>query len=294
VLFEGNASEEELVTTPASLLTCCTNAMLAAIVVTVKFMTLLRMPPTVTTTFPVVAPLGTCATMLVGPQLVVGSAGVPLKATVLAPCVAPKFVPVMVTKVPTGPEAGLKLAIVIGVTVKPTPLLTFPPTVTNTLPVVAPAGTGAVMLVSLQLVGVAGVPLNVTVLVPCRGPNALPEIPTGVPMAPETGITFEMLGTTVNGMELLGAPPTVTTTLPESAPKGTGVTIVLGPHVVGVAKTPLKETVLAVWVAPKLSPVIVTEAPTVPEVGVTLVMLGGGGPTVKVAPLLTAPPLRTT
>jgi hypothetical protein len=45
-------------------------------------------------------------------------------------------------------------------TVKLTPLLATPPTVTTTLPVVAPDGTGATMLVALQLVGVAAVPLN--------------------------------------------------------------------------------------------------------------------------------------
>jgi len=49
------------------------------------------------------------------------------------------------------------------VTVKVMPLLARPPTVTTTGPLVAPLGTGTVMLVSLQLVGVASVPLNVTV-----------------------------------------------------------------------------------------------------------------------------------
>jgi hypothetical protein len=48
--------------------------------------------------------------------------------------------------------------------VKLKPLLCTPLTVTITLPVVAPAGTGATMLVALQLVGVAAAPLKVTVL----------------------------------------------------------------------------------------------------------------------------------
>jgi hypothetical protein len=51
-------------------------------------------------------------------------------------------------------------------TVKFTPLLATPPTVTTTLPVVVPAGTGTAMLVALQLVAAAATPLNVTVLVP--------------------------------------------------------------------------------------------------------------------------------
>lgn len=49
---------------------------------------------------------------------------------------------------------------------KVTPLLATPLTVTTTFPLVAPLGTGTAMLVALQLVGVAAVPLNVTVLDP--------------------------------------------------------------------------------------------------------------------------------
>ncbi len=73
--------------------------------------------------------------------------------------------PLIVTEVPTGPEVGVRLSI-LGVTVKLTPLFGCPLTVTTTGPVVAAAGTGTAMLVTLQLVGVAAVPLNVMVLVP--------------------------------------------------------------------------------------------------------------------------------
>src|SRR5579864_4288629 len=66
----------------------------------------LAWPPTVTTTFPVVAPLGT--TRLVLLQLV-GAAAIPLKVTVLVPCVAPKLAPTIVTGVPTGPIDGFRL-----------------------------------------------------------------------------------------------------------------------------------------------------------------------------------------
>jgi len=55
-------------------------------------------------------------------------------------------------------------------------LLATPPTVTTTLPVVAPLGTGTAMLVALQLVGVAAVPLNFTVLVPWLAPKFAPVI----------------------------------------------------------------------------------------------------------------------
>ena len=71
----------------------------------------------------------------------------------------------IVTDVPTGPEVGDKL-VILGETVKFTPLLVPPNTVTVTFPVVAPLGTGTTMLVALQLVGVAAVPLKLTVLFP--------------------------------------------------------------------------------------------------------------------------------
>jgi len=77
----------------------------------VKFFPLLATPPTVTTTFPVVAALGTVALMLVDPQLVT-DAVVPLNVTVLLPCDDPKFEPVIVTVVPTAPEVGERLDIV--------------------------------------------------------------------------------------------------------------------------------------------------------------------------------------
>jgi hypothetical protein len=64
-------------------------------------------------------------------------------------------------------EVGVRLAIVgVGRTVNETPLLATPPTVTATLPLVALAGTGTVMLVALHAVGVPAAPLNVTVLLP--------------------------------------------------------------------------------------------------------------------------------
>ena len=50
--------------------------------------------------------------MLVALQLVIVVAVVPLNVTVLVPCVEPKFVPVIVTDVPTAPDVGLRLVIV--------------------------------------------------------------------------------------------------------------------------------------------------------------------------------------
>src|SRR5229473_3543697 len=97
------------------------------------------------------------------------------------------------------------------------PLLATPPTVTTTAPVVAALGTGTLMLVVLQLVGVAAVPLNLTVLVPCVVPKFAPAIVTALPTGPDVGVRLVMLGpdaVTVKLMPLLARPPTVTTTVP--------------------------------------------------------------------------------
>jgi len=93
------------------------------------------------------------------------------------------------------------------VTVKLTPLLAMPLTVTLTLPVVAPLGTGAAILVLLQLVGLPAVPLNVTVLVPCVAPKFVPVTVTAVLMGPNVGLRLEMLGVgiTVKATPLLAA-----------------------------------------------------------------------------------------
>src|SRR5258708_26657087 len=107
-----------------------------------KLARLLAIPPTVRTTWRVVAPLGTATAMLVAFQFA-GVVLVPLNVTVLVPCVELKFVPVMVTAVPPVPGVGLS-AVMFGagvLTVKLAPLLAIPPTVTTTLPVVAPLGT---------------------------------------------------------------------------------------------------------------------------------------------------------
>ena len=184
--------------------------------------------------------------MLVLLQLV-AVAVVPLNLTMLVPCVDPKFVPLIVTEVPTGPEVGERPAMLGAaevVTTKPTPLLAK---VTTTFPVVAPLGTGTTMLVAFQLVGGASVPLNVTVLVPCAAPKFVPVIVTEVPTTPEVTDKLLMLGagTTVKLTPLLAAPATVTTTFPVVAPAGTGTPMANELQLVGVVGVPLKATVLA-------------------------------------------------
>jgi len=113
---------------------------------------------------------------------------------------------VTVTNVPTGPALGLML-VMFGlnvVTVKPTALLVSPATVTMTPPVVAPAGTDTPIIVALQLVGDAVVPLNITVLFACVEPKFVPVMVTDVLTAPELGDKLLMKGC---GVPPLPPPP---------------------------------------------------------------------------------------
>jgi hypothetical protein len=132
--------------------------------------------------------------MVVEFQLVT-EAVVPLKLTVPLPWLDPKLVPVIVTAAPTAPVVIDRL-VMLGAetTVKLLPLLATLDTVTTTLPVVAPEGTVTAMLVALQLVAVAVVPLNWTVLVPCEAPKFVPVIVTEAPTAPVVGDKLVMVG----------------------------------------------------------------------------------------------------
>ena len=111
--------------------------------VTVKLLALVAVPPGVVTLIcPVVAPLGTIARTWVS-ESSVKKAAVPVKAT---PVVPVKWLPLIVTVVPTGPLVGLKELIVGGPTVTVKALLLPPvPAAVVTLigPVVAPLGTVA-------------------------------------------------------------------------------------------------------------------------------------------------------
>jgi hypothetical protein len=178
--------------------------------------------------------------------------------------------------------------------VKNGPNAVWPPTVTEIGPELAPAGTCATINVALQLLGVAVVPLNTTVLLPCAEPKFVPVIVTDVPTAPAVGDKFVMMGavTTVKLTPLLFTPLAVTTTLPVVAPLGTVAMIDVVPQLVIVAIVLLNVTVPVPWVEPKFVPVMVTEAPAAPDVGAKLVMPGVGN-TVNVILLLLTPPAYT-
>jgi len=153
------------------------------------------------------------------------------------------------------------------------------------------------MLVALQLVGVAVVPLNVTVLVPCDAPKLAPAIVTELPVGPKLGLRLVILGgaVTPKSTPLLGTPPTFTSRLPVVAPVGTGAVMLVSVQFDALVCVPLKVTKLCIvpTVGPKFVPVMVTFVPIGPEVGVMLVM-AGGGVTVKSRPLLATPATVTT
>jgi hypothetical protein len=90
--------------------------------------------------------------------------------------------------------------VIVGGIVKLTELEGCPATVTTTGPFVAFAGTGTTMLVSLHDDGVAGTPLNVTVLDPCDAPKRPPVIVTDVPAFPVVGDRLVMNGYKISGI----------------------------------------------------------------------------------------------
>ena len=108
---------------------------------TVKLLPLLFTPLANTTTFPVVAPLGTVTAIDVALQLDHRRCCT-VELHGAAPWLAPKFVPVSVTAAPTAPVVIERL-VMLGAetTVKLSPLLFTPLANTITFPVVAPLGT---------------------------------------------------------------------------------------------------------------------------------------------------------
>jgi hypothetical protein len=114
---------------------------------TVKLLALVAVPPGVVTEIgPLVAALGTLAVTCVDEFTLKLAAAVPLNPTELAPV---KFAPAITTLVPAGPPAGEKPEIDggrDGSTVNELAVVAAPAAfVTEIVPVVAPAGTVAVI-----------------------------------------------------------------------------------------------------------------------------------------------------
>ena len=162
--------------------------------VTVKGTALLATPPlVVTTTLPLVAPKGTVTTMELDPH-VNNVAWVPLK--VILPAVAPNPDPEMVTvELMEFDEGDTEVIVGPVVTVNDTALLVALPTLTVTLPVVAPVGTCTTIEVLVHVVNVvAAVVLNLTELEPRVLPKPEPVMVTLLPTAPEVGDSDVILG----------------------------------------------------------------------------------------------------
>jgi hypothetical protein len=167
---------------------------------TVKLAVLVAVPPgVVTLILPVVAPVGTVAVICVAEFTVNDVALVVLNFTTLvvkfAPLIVPlKFVPVIVTDVPTGPKMGVNDVIVgagTGVTVKLVALVFCPAAVYTWIgPVVAPVGTTAVAPVVVAFVGVTR--LEVLKRTPVTVELNVPLIVTVEPTMPLAG---EKVGT---------------------------------------------------------------------------------------------------
>jgi hypothetical protein len=107
------------------------------------------------------------------------------------------------------PDAGLMFVIVgVANTVNGFPLLSTPLACTITFPVVAPEGTVAWMLVALQLLTFAVVPLKSTALVPWVDPKLVPVTVTAVPTAPDVTDRLVIFGaeTTVKLLPALSTP----------------------------------------------------------------------------------------
>jgi hypothetical protein len=241
--------------------------------VTVKFVELeTAPPPVVTLILPVVAPAGTVAVICVSESTVNELAAMLLNATAVAPVNA---TPLMVTTVPTGPDGG-ENPLIDGGTLKFVGLDPLPPgVVTLILPLAPQQGTTAVICEYESTVNeLAGMLLNVTAVAPVK---AAPVIVTTVPTGPLAGVKLVIFGWTLKFPELWTVPPGATTViLPVSAPPGTVAVIWVSESTTNDADVPSNCTSVDPVNA---DPVIVTTAPTAPEVGEKPERVGVGPPT---------------
>ena len=192
----------------------------------------MAVPPDVVTLMgPVVAPVGTTASIAVA-ELTVNAALTLLNRTAVAPL---KLVPLIVTVLPMSPLAGVKLVIDGGLIVNTLPLVAVPPDVATVIdPVVKPAGTVAWIAVAEFTVKLALAPLKRTAVVPVK---FVPLIVTVVPTAPLAGVKLVIVGALiVNGVPLVAVPPGVVTVIgPVVAPAGTVAWIAVAEFTVNVA-----------------------------------------------------------
>ena len=152
-------------------------------------------------------------------------------------------------------------------------LVAVPPgVVTEIVPLVAAFGTVADMWLASVTEKVADVPLNFTLVAPVK---SVPVIVTLAPTNPLVGEKLVIVGTATANVKLLAetaVPCGVTMEIfPVTAPLGTTAVTVVALTAINAAAAPP----IVTEVAPlKFVPVIVTELPTAPLVGLKLVMLG--------------------
>jgi hypothetical protein len=174
--------------------------------VTVKFVELVAVPLGVITRIgPVVAPVGTATVILVPAPFTAKPGAFTLSnETAVAPV---RLLPLILTDVPTGPLVGLNDVIVgaaAPVTLKFVELVAVPSGLATAIgPVVAPAGTVAVILCPLSIVNVADVPSKLTLVT--SGPlKLLPWIVTEVPTGPLVGENELIVGAAANAASAPG------------------------------------------------------------------------------------------
>jgi hypothetical protein len=240
---------------------------------TVKMLEVMNVPFVVVTLIgPVEAPAGKVAVMRV--EVNVPAELTPLNFTLVKP---PKFAPSMITVAPTPPLVGVKL-LTFGscVTLKLAVLVAVPVDVVTVIrPVVALAGTVAVICVTEITVNAALTPLNFTLVTPVK---FAPLITIELPVAPLEGARLMMTGVvrTVNALAFVDVPVGVVTVMkPVEAPVGTVAVICVTELTVKTALVPLNLTLV---VPLNFVPVMVTAAPIAPLEGVTAVIVGSAGP----------------
>ena len=245
---------------------------------------LVAVPADVVTVTEPVAPPHTIALMVPGLVTVKETAGVPPKATEVAPV---KLAPVMITPVHVPPQFGVNAVMSGSVTkVKMPVLLPEPPGVVTVMAPVAPLPTVALIDVALTTVKeAAAVPPKATALAPVK---LVPLMVTTDPLPPLLGVNEVIAGTVmkVKVPLLVAVPPGEVTVMAPVAPLPTVA-------VIEVALTTVKEAAAvppkATAVAPvKLVPPMLTTVPAPPLLGVNEAMFG---PAIKVkVPLLVAMP----
>lgn len=251
-------------------------------------------PLTVTEIGPVDVPEGTVAVMVVAVDAVTVAA-TPLKnSTLLLAGVVLKFVPVITIEAPTAALIGLKL-VMIGVgTIKFAELVpVIPFTVTDIGPDVAPNGTEVVILVVVDAVTTAAVPLNVTVFSEGVALKLEPVIVTTTPNPPLLGLNpvIEGVPKTVKLLALDTVTPLKETEIgPEPAPDGTEVVMLVLVKELTTALVPLNSTIGSDM---KFVPVMITVVPTPAAVGLKLDIVGEGS-IEKLPALRTVTPLTAT